>query len=157
MRHRVAKKKLSRDVGHRKALLKNLSGSLIEHESIETTLAKAKALRPYVEKLVTKARKGSEYNILRYLRTKLLSENAIRKLVTEIAPKYKDRQGGYTRIIRTRNRDGDDSTMARIEFVQVKTKKSVKEGTGGAPSKKSKEVTNSKKTAEKSKDTVKNR
>jgi large subunit ribosomal protein L17 len=123
MRHRVAKVKLNRDMAHRKALLKNMSASLIEHEKIETTLIKAKSLRPYVEKLVTKAKRGSDFNTLRYLRKKLFSEDAIKKLVDDIAPKFKGRKGGYTRIVRVRNRDGDNSVMAVIEFVQVKQSK----------------------------------
>ena len=86
MRHRVSKVKLNRDLGHRKALLKNMSASLIEHEKIETTINKAKGLRPYIEKLVTKAKKGDDLNTLRYLRKKLFSEDAIKKLVKEIAP-----------------------------------------------------------------------
>ncbi len=122
MRHRVDKNKLTSDKGHQRALLKNLSASLIEHEKIETTFAKAKSLRPYIERLVTKAKKGSDYNTLRYLRTKLFSEDAIRKLVTDIAPNYNEVKGGYTRIVKVRNRDGDNSVMAYIEFVNL-TKK----------------------------------
>jgi large subunit ribosomal protein L17 len=127
MRHRVVKVKLNRSRGHRKALLKNMSASLIEHERIETTLPKAKSLRPYVEKLVTRAKVGSDFNTLRYLRRKLFSEEVIKKLVEEIAPKFKNRKGGYTRIVRVRNRDGDNTVMAVLEFVgEKKTEKTVK-------------------------------
>lgn len=175
--HRVSKLKLSRDLGHRKALLKNMSASLIENEKIETTIAKAKAIRPYVEKLITKARTGSDFNTLRYLRTKLFSETAIRKLVEEIGPKYKDRKGGYLRITRTRNRDGDNSVMARIELVEEtiisddkeikKTSKSKSEKKGAKikedpktkkekASKKKKDVSEEKTTEEKNNEAVEN-
>ncbi len=138
MRHRVHKVQLSRDYDHKRALLKNMSVSLIENGKIETTVAKAKALRPYIEKLVTKAKRGGGFNVVKYLRTKLLTESSIKKLIEEVAPKYKDINGGYTRIVRTRTREGDKSEMARIEFVSLK--KAEKKGKSEAEESKTKET-----------------
>ncbi len=118
MRHRVAKKKLNRDTDHRKALIRNLSRSLILEGKIETTLAKAKYVQPYVEKLVTKAKKGSDFNNLNNLNAKLRSNKALDVLVKELAPKYTSRSGGYTRIVKLGFRDGDKAPMARIEWVK---------------------------------------
>jgi large subunit ribosomal protein L17 len=125
MRHRVERKRLSRDKDNRKALLMNLSQALIEHESIETTIDKAKYLRPFIERLISKAKaftnqedKVKSFNVVKKLRTVLGSETDIKKLVSDIAPRYKDTNGGYTRITRTRFRDGDNSLMARIELVK---------------------------------------
>lgn len=119
MRHRVSGKKLNRDREHRTALLKNLSESLIMHDGIKTTLAKAKYLRPYVERLITKA-KTQDYQAVRYLKSRLYSDLAVRKLITQIAPANKNRPGGYTRITKTGNRGGDNAQMARIELVEPK-------------------------------------
>ena len=120
MRHRKGYRKLGRDTEHRLALLKNLSCDLIENEKIETTVAKAKELRRYVEKLVTKA-KNADFNTHRYLYSKLGSNQrakaVVQKLINEIAPKYENRNGGYTRIIKTRFRRGDAAELAIIEFV----------------------------------------
>jgi large subunit ribosomal protein L17 len=120
MRHRHGYRKLGRDSEHRAALLKNLSCDLIEHERIETTVAKAKELRRYIEKLVTRAKKA-DFNTHRYVYSKLGSNQrakaATQKLINEIAPKYVNRNGGYTRIIKTRFRRGDAAEMAVIEFV----------------------------------------
>ncbi|MBU1133105.1 50S ribosomal protein L17 [Patescibacteria group bacterium] len=125
MRHRVVKNTLGRDKEHRKALMSNLSSQLIEHEKINTTLPKAKALRPFVEKLITKAikpHKGGDkidkFNTVKDLRKYLRNEEAIRKLIEEVAPRFLDRDGGYTRIIKTGERDGDKAPMARIELVK---------------------------------------
>jgi large subunit ribosomal protein L17 len=133
MRHRVERKRLNRDMDHRKALLMNLSQELIKHEKIETTLVKAKYLRSHIEQLITKAREAFEskdkiraYNIVKTLRTKLGSEEQIKKLVTDIAPRYEGINGGYTKITRTRYRDGDKALMARIELIQKKVKKLTK-------------------------------
>ncbi|OGC47241.1 50S ribosomal protein L17 [candidate division WWE3 bacterium RIFCSPHIGHO2_01_FULL_42_13] len=125
MRHNVSGKKLGRDTSHRKALLRNLSTSLIETGSIETTLAKAKYVRPYVERLVTKARVGGT-NAVRIVRKGLLSEEMVRKLVNEVAPSFNSRPGGYTRIKKLGKRAGDRADMARIEWVVVKETSSVK-------------------------------
>ena len=124
MRHRVVKKTLGRDEDHRKALLSNLCSQLIEKEKVNTTLAKAKFLRPEIEKLITKAVKAHKsddkilkFNIIKSLKQDIRSEDAVRKLIDNVAPKFSERKGGYTRIIKTGNRDGDKSLTARIELV----------------------------------------
>ena len=116
MRHRHGYRKLGRTSAHRKALLANLSISLIEHGKIETTAVKAKELRSYFEKLVTTATKGDS-NAHRAVFAMLQNKEATKKLVNEIAPEYKERPGGYTRVTRTRIRRGDATTMAFIELV----------------------------------------
>ncbi len=116
MRHRHGQRKLGRTSAHRAALLKNLSISLIEHGKIETTVEKAKELRSYVEKLITVAGKGDS-NAHKAVFAALQNKEATKTLVNEVAPKYVDRPGGYTRITRTRIRRGDATTMAFIELV----------------------------------------
>jgi large subunit ribosomal protein L17 len=120
MRHRHGYRKLGRVSEHRLALLKNLACDLIENERIETTVPKAKELRKYIEKLVTKA-KNADFNTHRAVYAKLGSnaraKAATRKLIEEIAPKFENRKGGYTRIIKTRFRRGDAAEMCIIEFV----------------------------------------
>jgi len=116
MRHNHGYRKLGRTSAHRAALLKNLTIAIIKSGKIETTLPKAKELRSYVEKLITTASKG-DFNAHRAVFAKLQDKEATNKLVTEIAPKYKDRNGGYTRIIKTRVRKGDAAEMAYIELV----------------------------------------
>jgi large subunit ribosomal protein L17 len=116
MRHRHGYRKLGRTSSHRKALHKNLAIALIMHERIETTTAKAKSLRSYIERLITKARVG-DFNAHREVFAYLQDKEATKKLMNEIAPRYKERNGGYTRIIRTRTRRGDAAPMAFIELV----------------------------------------
>jgi len=116
MRHKHGYRKLGRTSSHRKALLKNLSIALIQNGKIETTLPKAKELRSYIEKLITKARVG-DANAHRAVFAALQDKESTKKLVNEIAPEYKGRNGGYTRIIRTRIRRGDAAEMAFIELV----------------------------------------
>lgn len=116
MRHNHGYRKLGRTSAHRKALLKNLTIAIIKAEKIETTLPKAKELRSYVEKLLTKAKKG-DFLAHRAIFASLQDKEATKKLVDELAPKYKEVKGGYTRIIKTRVRRGDASQMAFIEFV----------------------------------------
>ncbi|MCI6217535.1 MAG: 50S ribosomal protein L17 [Helicobacter sp.] len=116
MRHNHGYRKLGRTSSHRKALLKNLCIALIECEKIETSVFKAKELQSYVEKFVSVARK-QDFNAHRFVFAYLQHKAATKKLVTEIAPKYKERNGGYTRIHRTRLRKGDACQMAIIEFV----------------------------------------
>src|SRR3989304_5397044 len=106
MIHRVSHKKLSRDTNARRALLKNLASSLVLHEKIVTTETKAKAARPYVEKLITKAKEES-LNSQRYLSARLNRENVVRKLIELVGPTVKKRRGGYTRIIKLPPRIGD--------------------------------------------------
>lgn len=124
MRHRVVKKKLNRDMDHRKSLAMNLSSQIIENGKINTTLAKAKFVRPKIEKLITKAIKAHKsddaifkFNTVKTLRKSLRSEEIIKKLMVEVAPKFVGRAGGYTKIIKTGNRDGDNAQTARIELV----------------------------------------
>jgi len=116
MRHKHGYRKLGRTSSHRKALLKNLSISLILNGKIETTLPKAKELRSYFEKLVTKARVGDS-NSHRVIFSYLQDKEATKKLINEIAPEYTNRNGGYTRITKTRVRRGDAASMAFIELV----------------------------------------
>ncbi len=100
----------------RAALLKNMAIAIIKSEKIETTIPKAKELRGYIEKLITKAGKG-DFNAHRAVFSALQDKECTKKLVEEIAPKYVDRNGGYTRIIKTRTRRGDAAPMAFIELV----------------------------------------
>ena len=116
MRHKHGYRKLGRTSSHRSALLKNLAIAIIKSEKIETTLPKAKELRSYVEKLITRARKGDS-NAHRAVFASLQDKETTTKLVTEVAPKFKERNGGYTRIIKTRVRRGDAAEMAYIELV----------------------------------------
>lgn len=121
MRHRMNTVKLGRSQAHRDALLANLTVSLIEHERIKTTLAKAKALRPYAEKLLTLGKKNtlhSRRTALSYLRH---NEDAVRKLFAELAPRAATRNGGYTRIIKIGQRKSDSAPMAFIEWVDKPT------------------------------------
>jgi len=117
MAHRAKQKKLSRGPNERSALLKNLANSLILHEKIVTTLARAKAARPFVEKLVTRAREDTLEN-RRYLLAKLGVDPAVRKLFELIGPTFKERPGGYTRIIKLPPRVGDAASLAVLEFVE---------------------------------------
>jgi len=120
MRHKHGYRKLGRVSEHRQALLRNLACDLIEHGKIETTVPKAKELRKYVEKIITKS-KNADLNTHRYVYAKLGSNErakaATRKVIEEIAPKFENRKGGYTRIIKTRFRRGDAAEMCIIEFV----------------------------------------
>ena len=116
MRHRVGGRKLQRTASHRAALFRNQAAALIKHEQITTTLAKAKELRPYVEKLVTLAKKGGLSN-RRLARARLLDETQLKKLFEELAERYAGRNGGYTRVIKAGIRASDAAAMAIIEFV----------------------------------------
>ncbi len=116
MRHRVGGRKLQRTSAHRIALFRNMSAALIKHEQITTTLAKAKELRPYVEKLITLAKKGGLSN-RRLAHARLLDDAQLVKLFDILADRYAGRNGGYTRIIKAGIRLSDASPMAIIEFV----------------------------------------
>ena len=116
MRHKHGYRKLNRTSAHRAALLKNLSIALTKEGRIETTLPKAKELRSYYEKLITKASAGDS-NAHRAVFAMLQDKECTNKIVTEIAPQYAERNGGYTRIIKTRMRRGDAAPMAIIELV----------------------------------------
>ena len=116
MRHRVAGRKLQRTSSHRQAMFRNMAAALIKHEQITTTTAKAKELRPYVEKLVTLAKKGGLSN-RRLAHARLMDEAQERKLFEVIGPRYANRNGGYTRVIKAGIRISDASPIAIIEFV----------------------------------------
>jgi large subunit ribosomal protein L17 len=116
MRHRVGGRKLQRTGSHRTALFRNQAAALIKHEQITTTLAKAKELRPYVEKLVTLAKKGGLSN-RRLAHTRLLDDTQLVKLFDVLADRYATRAGGYTRIVKAGIRASDAASMAIIEFV----------------------------------------
>ena len=116
MRHKVAGRGFGRNCGHRKALLRNLVTSLFEQQRIETTVAKAKEVRGIAEKLVTLGIRGDQHarrRVMSYVYTK----KAVGDLFNEIAPRMKDRNGGYLRLMRTRVRPGDATEMAVLEFV----------------------------------------
>ena len=116
MRHRVGGRKLQRTSSHRAALFRNMAAALIKHEQITTTVAKAKELRPYTEKLVTLAKKGGLSN-RRLAHARLLDDKQLVKLFDTLAERYKDRNGGYIRIIKAGIRMSDAASMAVIEFV----------------------------------------
>jgi large subunit ribosomal protein L17 len=117
MRHARTRHKLSRDAAHRKALLRNLSKQLIEHERIRTSQAKAKAVKPEVEKLITLAKRG-DLHARRLLLAKLGQDKfTVHKLVEEIAPRYTERPGGYTRIVKLGPRRSDSTEMVFLELV----------------------------------------
>lgn len=116
MRHRVGGRKLQRTSSHRTALFRNQAAALIKHEQIMTTLAKAKELRPYVEKLVTLAKKGGLSN-RRLAHARLMDDTQLKKLFEVLAARYEGRNGGYTRIIKAGTRASDAAAMAVIEFV----------------------------------------
>jgi len=117
MRHQRKTVKLGRTQGHRNALLSNLAVSLIDHGQIKTTVAKAKAVRPFVEKLVTKAKTGTLHSRRMALADLRHNESAVRKLFTEIGPLNAARKGGYTRIVKLGMRRSDAAEMAIIEWV----------------------------------------
>ena len=128
MRHKKAFKKLTRTPAHRRALFRNLATSLVLHEQIETTLPKAKELKRVAEKLITIGKKNSLharrqamgylFAMNREVPANAAKLTAVHKLFTELAPRYASRNGGYTRVVRTRKRDGDKAQMAVIEFIK---------------------------------------
>lgn len=116
MRHRNQGRKLNRSSSHRKAMFANMACSLIKHEQITTTLPKAKELRPVVEKLITLGKRGG-LHARRQAYSQLPDRAMVAKLFDELAERYADRNGGYTRVIRANFRYGDSAPMAVIEFV----------------------------------------
>lgn len=116
MRHKMGKRKLQRTSSHRAALLRNMSASLIKHEQITTTVSKAKELRPYIEKLITLAKKGGLSN-RRLAMSRVMDETQVKKLFDILAERYSDRQGGYARVIKAGYRASDAAAMAVIELV----------------------------------------
>jgi large subunit ribosomal protein L17 len=117
MRHQRNRHKLSRDSAHRKALLMNLSKELIDHERIETTTAKAKAVKPEVERLITLAKRGDLHARRQALSALGQDKFMVYKLFDEIAPRYAERPGGYTRILKLGPRKSDATEMALLELV----------------------------------------
>ncbi|MCX6388932.1 MAG: 50S ribosomal protein L17 [Solirubrobacterales bacterium] len=117
MRHQKTRHKLSRDSAHRKALLKNLCKEIIEHERIKTSEAKAKAVKPEIEKLITLAKRGDLHARRQALSTLGQDKFIVYKLFEEIAPRYTDRPGGYTRILKLGPRRSDSTEMVFIELV----------------------------------------
>ena len=116
MRHRKKGRNLSRSPSHRKATLRNMATSLFRHGRIETTTAKAKELRPYAERLITLARRGDLHS--RRLAARKIQDRAVLgRLFDDVAPRFKDRPGGYTRILKLGHRKGDAADMALIELV----------------------------------------
>jgi len=116
MRHGNAGRKLNRTSSHRKAMFANMSAALIKHEQIVTTLPKAKELRPIVEKLITLAKRG-DLHARRQAIAQIRDEDQVKKLFAVLGDRYKDRQGGYTRILKAGFRYGDNAPVAVIEFV----------------------------------------
>lgn len=137
MRHHKAYSKLGRSVTHRRAVLRNLANSLVIHERIETTLTKAKALKRVADKLITLGKKNTLHarrNALSYLPEinrqdtgNAQKRTAVHKLFVDLAPRYAERNGGYTRVLRTRRRPGDNAEMAIIEFVEQDLERKTKE------------------------------
>ena len=116
MRHQRSGKKLGRDSAHRKALYANLAGALIEHGRVKTTVAKAKAVRPIAEQMITLGRRGDLHarrQALAYLR----SQDVVHKLFSDVGPRFADRPGGYSRIVKIGPRQGDAAEMAYLELV----------------------------------------
>ena len=116
MRHGIRQRKLGRKSGHRTALFRNMSAALIKHEQILTTAPKAKELRPYIEKLITLAKRGGLSN-RRLAMSRLGDETPLKKLFDVLAERFADRDGGYTRVIKAGYRGSDAAQMAIIEFV----------------------------------------
>jgi large subunit ribosomal protein L17 len=144
MRHQIKQKKLNRSSSHRRAMLANMACSLILHEQIKTTEVKAKVLRPYVERLVTKARTQT-LAARRYIISMIKDKEAAEKLMSTLSARYNTRPGGYTRIVKIGYRHGDIAPIAYIEFVDrdvsAKGADSFRSVTSG-DSKQSKEIVN---------------
>ncbi|WOR13919.1 50S ribosomal protein L17 [Hyphomonas sp. FCG-A18] len=116
MRHGIAHRKLNRTASHRKAMFANMAASLIEHEQIVTTLPKAKEMKPFMDKLITLAKKG-DLHARRQAISKVRNKEAVKKLFEVFGERYKDRNGGYTRVLKAGYRFGDNAPRAVIELV----------------------------------------
>src|SRR5262245_32567828 len=116
MRHARSGKKLGRDSAHRKALYSNLTSALITHGRIETTEAKAKAVKPYAEKMITLGKRG-DLHARRQAMAQLRSNDVVHKLFADVAPRFSERNGGYTRVVKLGPRQGDAAQMALLELV----------------------------------------
>jgi len=126
MRHNVKGKKLNKDTSHRKAMLSNMVGQLFEHKQIKTTLAKAKEARRFAEKMITLGKKG-DLNSLRQALKFLRHKKVVFNLFDNIAPVYKERQGGYTRVYKLGTRKGDAAKVALLQLVDFENWKKVQE------------------------------
>ena len=126
MRHRKTGRKLNRNSPQRNSLKKGLAISIIEHESVSTTLAKAKEIRGFLEPLVTLAKENTVAN-QRLAYSKLRSKEAVAKLFDELGPRYKDRPGGYLRVIKSGLRNGDKAPSAQVEFVDRQEQSSLED------------------------------
>lgn len=117
MRHRIAGRKLNRTASHRRALFANMAAALIKHEQIVTTLPKAKEMRRVADRLITLAKKGGLHS-RRLAVSRIRDEMMVKKLFDVLGPRYKDRSGGYTRVLKAGYRHGDSAPMAVLEFVE---------------------------------------
>jgi large subunit ribosomal protein L17 len=130
MRHQVKKGMLGRNTAHRRALMRNLVTSFLERERVRTTLAKARSARPVAEKMITLAKRGT-LHARRQALAYVTKETAVKKLFDDIGPRFSERQGGYTRIVKLDRRAGDGAEMAMLEIVgaefKAKTKKKKKD------------------------------
>ncbi len=116
MKHNIKNKKLNKTSSHRKAMFMNMSNSLVKHEQITTTLPKAKELKRFIEKIITLGKKGDLFSRRKAISV-LQDQKMVKKIFDILSDRYKDRKGGYTRIIKLGNRFGDNAPMAVIEFV----------------------------------------
>src|SRR5215217_3467985 len=132
MRHQRAGKKLGRDAAHRKALYSNLTGALIEHGRIKTTVTKAKAVKPVAEQMITLARRG-DLHARRQAVAFLRSKDVVHKLFEEVGPRFKGRPGGYSRIVKIGPRPGDAAEMAYLELVEAEVVARPRRGRPAAP------------------------
>jgi large subunit ribosomal protein L17 len=123
MRHHRAGKKLGRDAAHRRALYANLAGSLIEHGRIKTTEAKAKAVKPFAEQMITLGKRG-DLSARRQALARLRSQDVVHVLFSDVAPRFTDRPGGYTRIVKLGPRAGDAAEMVYLELVDYEPARS---------------------------------
>jgi large subunit ribosomal protein L17 len=126
MRHHRSGKKLGRDASHRKALYANLAGALIQHGRIKTTVAKAKAVRPIAEQMITLGRRG-DLHARRQAMAFLRSQEVVHRLFAEVAPRFAGREGGYSRIVRIGPRPGDAAEMAFLELVDFSAEEQAEE------------------------------
>jgi large subunit ribosomal protein L17 len=125
MRHQVKKGMLGRNTAHRRALLRNLVTSFLEKERVRTTLAKARSVRPVAEKMITLAKRGT-LHARRQALAYLTKESAVQRLFDDLGPRFKERPGGYTRIVKLDTRAGDGASMAMLELVGSEFKAKVK-------------------------------
>jgi len=133
MRHRKSGKRLGKNTSHRYSMLRNMASSLVEHGRIETTVDRAKALRQYIEPLITLGKKG-DLPARRLALRRLPNKAAVHKIFDEIAPQFQNRPGGYTRILKTGFRPGDNANTAIIEFVEELSALTGKEQTSAGQS-----------------------